>query len=105
MSSRADYAEAKALVAQVAEQTTHQIAHPHHIRVTVNTAADPAAGRLYLSTSAEAGDDGEAGRGNRMGGLITPGRPMTLEAAAGKNTDARGQDLRHRGSPDRPGAG
>jgi S-adenosylmethionine synthetase len=25
------------------------------------------------------------GRGNRVGGLITPCRPMTLEAAAGKN--------------------
>jgi S-adenosylmethionine synthetase len=43
---------------------------------------------LYLTvtgTSAEAGDDGQTGRGNRVGGLITPCRPMTLEAAAGKN--------------------
>ena len=36
-------------------------------------------------TSAEAGDDGEAGRGNRANGLITPHRPMTLESVAGKN--------------------
>jgi hypothetical protein len=39
-----------------------------HVRISVNTADDPAAGRLYLTvtgTSAEAGDDGEAGRGNR----------------------------------------
>ena len=36
-------------------------------------------------TSAEAGDDGEVGRGNRVNGLITPFRPMSLEAAAGKN--------------------
>ncbi len=35
--------------------------------------------------SAENGDDGAVGRGNRVNGLITPGRPMTLEAAAGKN--------------------
>lgn len=59
-----------------------------HVRISVNTADDPAAGRLYVTvtgTSAEAGDDREAGRGNRVGGLITPGRPMTLEAAAGKN--------------------
>lgn len=41
---------------------------------------------LTLSgTSAEAGDDGQVGRGNRFGGLITPYRPMSLEAAAGKN--------------------
>jgi S-adenosylmethionine synthetase len=56
--------------------------------VVVNTADDIEAGRVYLTvtgTSAEAGDDGQAGRGNRVGGLITPCRPMTLEAAAGKN--------------------
>jgi len=43
---------------------------------------------IYLTvtgTSAEMGDDGETGRGNRPNGLITPGRPMTLEASAGKN--------------------
>ena len=36
-------------------------------------------------TSAEAGDDGQVGRGNRANGLITPSRPMRLEAVAGKN--------------------
>lgn len=36
-------------------------------------------------TSAEAGDDGQVGRGNRCNGLITPYRPMSLEAVAGKN--------------------
>jgi S-adenosylmethionine synthetase len=38
--------------------------------------------------SAEHGDDGEVGRGNRVNGLITPYRPMSLEAAAGKNPAA-----------------
>ncbi|RLI30841.1 methionine adenosyltransferase, partial [Candidatus Bathyarchaeota archaeon] len=36
-------------------------------------------------TSAEQGDDGNAGRGNRINGLITPCRQMSLEATAGKN--------------------
>jgi S-adenosylmethionine synthetase len=36
-------------------------------------------------TSSEAGDDGQVGRGNRINGLITPYRPMSLEAPAGKN--------------------
>lgn len=57
-------------------------------RVRVNAADDPGAGSVYLTvtgTSAEAGDDGEVGRGNRVNGLITPFRPMSLEAAAGKN--------------------
>lgn len=56
--------------------------------IAVNAADDPSAGAVYLTvtgTSAEAGDDGEVGRGNRVNGLITPCRPMSLEAAAGKN--------------------
>jgi S-adenosylmethionine synthetase len=58
------------------------------VSVRVNSADDLARGRVYLTvtgTSAEAGDDGEVGRGNRANGLITPLRPMTMEAAAGKN--------------------
>ncbi|HZU83935.1 MAG TPA: methionine adenosyltransferase [Polyangiaceae bacterium] len=56
--------------------------------VDVNAADDLASGRIYLTvtgTSAESGDDGEVGRGNRANGLITPYRPMSLEAIAGKN--------------------
>jgi S-adenosylmethionine synthetase len=58
------------------------------VSVHVNQADDVAAGSLYLTvtgTSAEAGDDGQVGRGNRPNGLITPYRPMVMEAAAGKN--------------------
>ncbi len=43
---------------------------------------------IYLTvtgTSIEMGDDGATGRGNRCNGLITPNRPMTMEAVAGKN--------------------
>jgi S-adenosylmethionine synthetase len=59
-----------------------------HCQVHVNAADNLEASSLYLTvtgTSAESGDDGEVGRGNRVNGLITPGRPMSLEAAAGKN--------------------
>ncbi len=31
------------------------------------------------------GDDGSVGRGNRCNGLITPNRPMSMEATSGKN--------------------
>lgn len=58
------------------------------VTVHVNTADKPEKGIVYLTvtgTSAEAGDDGNTGRGNRVHGLITPCRPMSLEAAAGKN--------------------
>jgi len=36
-------------------------------------------------SSIEVGDDGQVGRGNRYNGLITPCKPMTLEAYHGKN--------------------
>jgi S-adenosylmethionine synthetase len=54
--------------------------------VDVNAADKPGSCYLTVSgTSAECGDDGQVGRGNRASGLITPMRPMTLEAYAGKN--------------------
>ncbi len=58
------------------------------VDVTVNAADNPEHGIFYLTvtgTSAEHGDDGATGRGNRANGLITPMRPMTMEATAGKN--------------------
>lgn len=38
-----------------------------------------------LGTSAESGDSGQVGRGNRVNGLISLNRPFCSEAAAGKN--------------------
>ncbi len=58
------------------------------VEVYVNTADSPEHGIYYLTvtgTSAEHGDDGATGRGNRACGLITPMRRMSLEATAGKN--------------------
>jgi S-adenosylmethionine synthetase len=57
----------------------------------LDTANSPSEVGLYLTVtglSAEQGDDGEVGRGNRMNGLITPYRPMSLEAVCGKNPRA-----------------
>jgi len=56
--------------------------------VILNAADNIEKESIYLTvtgTSAESGDDGEVGRGNRVNGLITPYRPMNMEAAAGKN--------------------
>jgi S-adenosylmethionine synthetase len=56
--------------------------------VHVNTADDIKSESVYLTvtgTSAEMGDDGSVGRGNRCNGLITPNRPMSMEATSGKN--------------------
>ncbi|MDD1675739.1 MAG: methionine adenosyltransferase [Methanomicrobiales archaeon] len=58
------------------------------VKVFVNTADNVDKGSVYLTvtgTSAEMGDDGSVGRGNRCNGLITPNRPMSMEATSGKN--------------------
>ncbi|SDM82029.1 S-adenosylmethionine synthetase [Halogranum gelatinilyticum] len=58
------------------------------VTVEVNTADDLENESYYLThtgTSAEQGDDGSVGRGNRANGLITPNRPMSMEATSGKN--------------------
>ena len=56
------------------------------VEVHVNAADRPEEDIFFLTgTSAESGDDGNTGRGNRANGLITPNRQMSLEATAGKN--------------------
>ena len=61
------------------------------VEISVNRADDLASDDpddYYLTVtglSLENGDDGSVGRGNRVNGLITPFRPMSTEAAAGKN--------------------
>ncbi|MFB6129769.1 MAG: methionine adenosyltransferase [Salinigranum sp.] len=70
-------------VADLAAEHTDREVH-----VDVNTADDYGEGSIYLTTtgtSAEQGDDGSVGRGNRANGLITPNRPMSMEATSGKN--------------------
>ena len=58
------------------------------VRVDVNTADQEKRGDYYLTltgTSAEGGDDGAVGRGNRVNGVIAPFRATSLEATCGKN--------------------
>jgi S-adenosylmethionine synthetase len=82
---RDDYVAAKGMLAERVRELAAQAGFSD-CSIGVNSA--DTADSIYLTvtgTSAEAGDDGEVGRGNRVNGLITPGRPMSLEAAAGKN--------------------
>ena len=81
------YVEAKVHLATLARDRARAVAGTA-VDVTVNAADDPDGDAIFMTvtgTSAEAGDDGQTGRGNRSSGLITPFRPMTLEAVAGKN--------------------
>lgn len=59
-----------------------------NVNVSLNAGDDYSKNVFYLTvtgTSAESGDDGNTGRGNRGNGLIAPMRQYSMEAAAGKN--------------------
>jgi S-adenosylmethionine synthetase len=73
----------KEQITSVAKKSTNR-----RVIVHVNTADDIRKKSVFLTvtgTSAEMGDDGSVGRGNRCNGLITPNRPMSMEATSGKN--------------------
>ncbi|NUB91936.1 methionine adenosyltransferase [Haloterrigena sp. SYSU A558-1] len=75
--------EVQAYVEEIAGEYTDR-----EVAVHVNNADDYDEGSIYLTvtgTSAEQGDDGSVGRGNRANGLITPNRSMSMEATSGKN--------------------
>lgn len=85
-----DQAAYERAVATVREFVTTMAAEytDRSVDVFVNTADDYERGAVYLTTtgtSAEQGDDGSVGRGNRANGLITPNRSMSMEASSGKN--------------------
>ena len=81
------YLEYKVLLKEQVEQVARKYTC-RDVVVEVNTADDIDTGSVFLTvtgTSAEMGDDGSVGRGNRCNGLITPNRPMSMEATSGKN--------------------
>jgi len=87
LSDLADYIEKKKRLESNVLAHARKITK-REVEVFVNTADDYKRGSVYFTLtglSCEMGDDGSVGRGNRVSGLITPGRPMSLEAAAGKN--------------------
>lgn len=84
--SKQEYQEALDKVKATAEEVAQE--EGLEVEVQVNTADEFEEDSIYITetgTSAEMGDDGSVGRGNRVNGLITPNRPMSLEAASGKN--------------------
>ncbi len=86
-----EYLKVKEEIIREVKELAVSIVEDMEVKVYVNTGDNPSRGErggLYLvvtGTSAEHGDDGATGRGNRANGLITPFRPMSMEATAGKN--------------------
>ncbi|WP_423793301.1 methionine adenosyltransferase [Methanocaldococcus indicus] len=83
-----EYKEVINKIKKKVEELSKKIANGYEVEICVNTADDYERESVYITvtgTSAEMGDDGSVGRGNRVNGLITPFRPMSMEAASGKN--------------------
>ncbi len=85
-----EYLSVKEAVKQSILDLASRIAGDYDVSVAVNTGdiIKPDKVSVYITvtgTSAEHGDDGATGRGNRVNGLIPPMRPISLEATAGKN--------------------
>jgi S-adenosylmethionine synthetase len=83
-----EYEEVKQAAQEAIQVFAEKITPTRKLKVMVNTADRAKRGDFYLTvtgTSAEMGDDGEVGRGNRASGLITPMRSASLEAPCGKN--------------------
>ena len=84
-----EYFSIKEQFQQLVEDNASKISS-EDVNIFINT-ADKDGGKItshYLTVtglSQENGDDGSVGRGNRVNGIITPYRPMSMEAAAGKN--------------------
>jgi len=85
ISSPSKYNDKKERLRSQAEKIASMIAE-RDVNVAVNTSDR---GRnIYLTLtglSCEMGDDGSVGRGNRVNGLNTPTRHMSMEGAPGKN--------------------
>ena len=82
-----EYLDKKREIAEAVRKFASHIL-PYNFDVDINSADLVEQGIVYITVtgiSGESGDDGQVGRGNRANGLITPYRPMSLEAVAGKN--------------------
>ena len=87
VSSLSDYIDYREKLAEEALKIA-KTCTDKQVVINVNTADCDVECSLFLTvtgTSAEMGDDGSVGRGNRANGLITPNRPMSMEATSGKN--------------------
>jgi S-adenosylmethionine synthetase len=90
ISSEEDYFEKKAKICEEISKFVSSNTDFERIDVQLNTldVRGRGLGGIYvtvLGTSADSGDSGQVGRGNRVNGLISLNRPFCSEAAAGKN--------------------
>ena len=97
-----EYQEKKTAIGRLATAAAHA-AGAAQVEVEVNPADGASEDSVYLAvtgTSAEAGDDGQVGRGNRVNGVISWARsarfgvrPSTVESRCGELACPAGDDV------------
>jgi S-adenosylmethionine synthetase len=90
INSEEDYFEKKEKILEETKRFVMANTDFEEVNVQLNTLdmRGRGLGGIYLTvlgTSADSGDSGQVGRGNRVNGLISLNRPFCSEAAAGKN--------------------
>lgn len=90
VSSEEEYFDKKAKILEEIQRFVQKNADYDDVDVELNTLDVRGRGlggvfMTVLGTSADSGDSGQVGRGNRVNGLISLNRPFCSEAAAGKN--------------------
>lgn len=90
ISNEEDYFEKKTKILEETQKFVTANTDFENVDIQLNTldVQGRGLGGLYLTvlgTSADSGDSGQVGRGNRVNGLISLNRPFCSEAAAGKN--------------------
>jgi S-adenosylmethionine synthetase len=82
------YKENKEITKSLLKEYLQNIYPDNDIELFINTRDNYEKQDIYLTaigSSIESGDEGLVGRGNRINGLITPLRPMSIEGICGKN--------------------
>ncbi|MEM2661611.1 MAG: methionine adenosyltransferase [Nitrososphaeria archaeon] len=86
--SQSTYKENIETIRCLIKEYLQSIYFDNNIELFINTRDDYEKHDIYLTaigSSIESGDEGLVGRGNRINGLITPLRPMSIEGICGKN--------------------
>jgi S-adenosylmethionine synthetase len=84
-----EYFERLAIIEHRVRREFAEVAPSYRLDELVLNSGDDMQGRkLYMNftgSSIESGDEGMVGRGNRLGGVIAPCRPYSMEGLGGKN--------------------
>ena len=89
VSSIAEYNGNSQKILSIIERNIEEHSDFHDVHVTLNPGDDPTQELVYLrytGSCVESGDEGQVGRGNRIGGVISARRPFSIEGINGKNS-------------------